>query len=178
MSNLQGARGRHLYEKLYLARGQAENHIKGCKSHLASDRTSCTMANANQMRLMLHGCAYWICWKLCATWPKRSPTLPVAPLSNRHAAVASRQARHHYRRKEDEDNGDPASLMPAPKPYPPPVGRSRIAVPRLTPKSRPLTPKQQPSNHQSSASSVAKAQTQSLSCASANAQHKQGIANG
>ena len=62
-------------------------------------------------------------------------TLPVAPLSNRHAAVASRQARRHFRRKEDEYNGDPASLMSAPEPHPPPVGRSRTAVPRLTPKS-------------------------------------------
>ncbi|WP_186201804.1 transposase, partial [Jannaschia seosinensis] len=30
-------------------------------------------ANANQMRLMLHGCAYWVWWKLRAACPKRSP---------------------------------------------------------------------------------------------------------
>lgn len=56
-----------------IARGQAENHIKAWKAHLAADRTSCSKANANQMRLMLLGCAYWIWWKLRAACPKRSP---------------------------------------------------------------------------------------------------------
>ena len=51
VTNLEGGRGKHLYETLYPARGQAENHIKGWKSHLASDRTSCTKASANQMRV-------------------------------------------------------------------------------------------------------------------------------
>ena len=73
VTNLEGGRGKHLYEKLYSARGQAENHIKGWKAHLASDRTSCTKASANQMRLMLHGCAYWLWWMLRAACPKRSP---------------------------------------------------------------------------------------------------------
>jgi hypothetical protein len=73
VTNLEGDRGRHLYEKLYSARGQAENHIKGWKSHLASDRTSCMSASANQMQLMLHGCAYWLWWTLSAACPKRSP---------------------------------------------------------------------------------------------------------
>ena len=73
VTNLEGGRGKHLYEKLYSARGQAENHIKAWKTHLAADRTSCSKANANQMRLMLHGCAYWIWWRLRAACPKRSP---------------------------------------------------------------------------------------------------------
>jgi len=73
VTNLEGGRGKHLYEKLYSARGQAENHIKAWKAHLASDRTSCSKANANQMRLMLHGCAYWIWWKLRAACPRKSP---------------------------------------------------------------------------------------------------------
>ncbi len=72
VTNLDGGRGKHLYEKIYSTRGQAENHIKGWKTHLASDRTSCTKASANQMRLMLHGCAYWIWWTLRAACPKRS----------------------------------------------------------------------------------------------------------
>ena len=72
VTNLDGVRGKHLYEKIYSARGQAENHIKGWKTHLASDRTSCSKASANQMRLMLHGCAYWIWWILRAACPKRS----------------------------------------------------------------------------------------------------------
>lgn len=73
VTNIAGGRGKHLYERLYSARGQAENHIKGWKRHLASDRTSCTKASANQMRLMLHGCAYWLWWTLRAACPKRSP---------------------------------------------------------------------------------------------------------
>ena len=72
VTNLMGPRGKHLYEKIYSARGQAENHIKGWKSHLASDRTSCSKASANQMRLMLHSCAYWLWWTLRAACPKRS----------------------------------------------------------------------------------------------------------
>jgi len=73
VTNLEGGRGKHLYEKLYSARGQAENHIKAWKTHLASDRTSCSKANANQMRLMLHGAAYWMWWKLRAACPRKSP---------------------------------------------------------------------------------------------------------
>lgn len=73
VTNLMGPRGKHLYEKIYSARGQAENHIKAWKTHLASDRTSCSKASANQMRLMLHGCAYWLWWTLRAACPKRSP---------------------------------------------------------------------------------------------------------
>ena len=49
-----------LYADLYCARGQAENLIKLHKSQLASDRTSCRAATANQMRLILHTAAYWL----------------------------------------------------------------------------------------------------------------------
>ncbi len=35
-------------------RGQAENHIKAWRRHLAADRTLCSRATANQLRLMLH----------------------------------------------------------------------------------------------------------------------------
>ena len=55
-----------------LRRGQAENYIKSWKRHLASDRTSCSKANVNQMRLMIHHCAYWLMWTLRAACPKRS----------------------------------------------------------------------------------------------------------
>jgi hypothetical protein len=39
--------------RVYCRRGQAENHIKSWKTHLAADRTSCTKATANQFRLFL-----------------------------------------------------------------------------------------------------------------------------
>jgi hypothetical protein len=57
VTNLSGGRAKHLYEGLYCARGQAENHIKAWKNHLAADRTSCHEAEANQFRLFLRQAA-------------------------------------------------------------------------------------------------------------------------
>lgn len=61
-----------LYEKLYCARGQAENLIKAHKLHLASDRTSCRKATANQFRLLLHTAAYWLLLSLRSLAPRNS----------------------------------------------------------------------------------------------------------
>lgn len=63
---------KRLYERLYCARGQMENLIKAHKSHLASDRTSCHSATANQFRLILHSAAYWLLHTLRAAAPRRS----------------------------------------------------------------------------------------------------------
>ncbi len=49
-----------MYDSLYCARGQMENLIKLHKTQLASDRTSCRSAVANQVRLVLHTAAYWL----------------------------------------------------------------------------------------------------------------------
>ena len=57
VTNLKGA-PRWLYEEVYCARCQAENLIKAHKLHLASDRTSCSKATANQFRLLVHTAAY------------------------------------------------------------------------------------------------------------------------
>lgn len=59
----------HLYEKVYCQRGQAENLIKMHKVQLASDRTSCQSAIANQVRLVLHTGAYWLMLALRNTIP-------------------------------------------------------------------------------------------------------------
>jgi hypothetical protein len=72
VTNLEGGRAKHLYERLYCARGQAENHIKAWKNHLAADRTSCNAAEANQFRLFLHAGAYWLLWSMRRVMPKRS----------------------------------------------------------------------------------------------------------
>ena len=72
VTNLEGGRAKHLYERLYCARGQAENHIKAWKNHLAADRTSCHSAEANQFRLFLHAGAYWLLWSMRQIMPKRS----------------------------------------------------------------------------------------------------------
>jgi hypothetical protein len=71
VTNLAGA-PRWLYATVYCARGRAENLVKAHKRHLASDRTSCTRATANQFRLVLHTAAYWLLHTLRGLAPKRS----------------------------------------------------------------------------------------------------------
>jgi hypothetical protein len=71
VTNLKGT-PRWLYEKVYCARGQAENLIKAHKLHLASDRTSCSRATANQFRLLIHTAAYWLLHTLRDLAPKTS----------------------------------------------------------------------------------------------------------
>jgi hypothetical protein len=60
VTNISTGTAEWLYADLYCARGQAENLIKLHKTQLASDRTSCRSARANQMRLVLHTAAYWL----------------------------------------------------------------------------------------------------------------------
>jgi hypothetical protein len=71
VTNLAGT-PRWLYEHLYCGRGQAENLIKAHKLHLASDRTSCSKATANQFRLLIHTAAYWLLHTLRGLAPKTS----------------------------------------------------------------------------------------------------------
>jgi hypothetical protein len=58
VTNIEHGSAEWIYDSLYCARGQAENLIKLHKSQLASDRTSCRAALANQVRLLLHTAAY------------------------------------------------------------------------------------------------------------------------
>jgi hypothetical protein len=60
VTNIATGSAEWLYAGLYCQRGQAENLIKLHKAQLASDRTSCRAATANQMRLVLHTAAYWL----------------------------------------------------------------------------------------------------------------------
>ena len=72
VTNMVG-RGKHLYEKIYCARGRMENLIKEHKLYTKSDRTSCHRWEANQFRLFLHTGAYWLLLLLRGAAPKRSP---------------------------------------------------------------------------------------------------------
>jgi Transposase DDE domain group 1 len=54
---------KHLYEKVYCARGEMENRIKECQLDLYADRTSAATMRANQLRLWFHSMAYVL---LCA----------------------------------------------------------------------------------------------------------------
>ena len=70
VTSLADGSAEHIYDTLYCARGRAENLIKLHKSQLASDRTSCRSANANQMRLILHTAAFWLMWRIQQEIPK------------------------------------------------------------------------------------------------------------
>lgn len=71
VTNLAG-RGKHLYEKVYCARGNAENLIKDFKRHTRADKTACHRWQANQMRLFLHLGAYWLLHSLRRAAPVTS----------------------------------------------------------------------------------------------------------
>ncbi len=73
VTSIQGSTPERLYELDYCERGQAENLIKLHKTQLKSDRTSCTSAAANQMRLMLHTAAYWLIWTVRQVIPEKAP---------------------------------------------------------------------------------------------------------
>lgn len=71
VTNLEG-RAKLLYEKVYCARGAAENLIKDLKLYTRSDKTACSRWQANQFRLFLHMGAYWLLHALRRAAPKRS----------------------------------------------------------------------------------------------------------
>ncbi len=50
---------KELYE-FYARRAEGENWIKDFKVHIKADRLSCHRFIANQFRLLLHACAYWL----------------------------------------------------------------------------------------------------------------------
>ncbi|HEY8815319.1 MAG TPA: IS1380 family transposase [Candidatus Dormibacteraeota bacterium] len=70
VTNLDRGSPEWVYDSLYCARGQAENLIKLHKTQLASDRTSCRSAIANQVRLVLHTAAYWLMLTVREAIPK------------------------------------------------------------------------------------------------------------
>ncbi len=57
VTNLSGD-SQTLYDKLYCARGEAENRIKAQQMDLFADRTSCMNWVPNQIRMLLSGLAY------------------------------------------------------------------------------------------------------------------------
>ena len=73
VTNLRAGSAEWLYDTLYCARGQAENLIKLHKGQLASDRTSCRSALANQVRLVLHTAAYWLMLTVRDAIPRPQP---------------------------------------------------------------------------------------------------------
>jgi len=56
VTNLKGS-PKSLYERMYCARGDAENRIKEAQLDLFGRRASCHKFHANQLRLLPHHCA-------------------------------------------------------------------------------------------------------------------------
>lgn len=92
VTNLTFGSAEWLYDSLYCTRGQAENLIKLHKTQLASDRTSCRSALANQMRLVLHTAAYWLMLTVrdAIPRPRELATAEFATLRLRLLKVAAR----------------------------------------------------------------------------------------
>ena len=92
VTNLDVGSAEWIYASLYCARGQAENLIKLHKTQLASDRTSCRSALANQVRLVLHTAAYWLMLTVRDTIPKARElaTAEFATLRLRLLKIAAR----------------------------------------------------------------------------------------
>jgi hypothetical protein len=92
MTNVVGGSAQWLYDSLYCTRAQAENLIKLHKTQLASDRTSCRSALANQVRLVLHTGAYWLMLKLRDAIPRPQPlaTAEFTTLRMRLIKIAAR----------------------------------------------------------------------------------------
>jgi len=92
VTSLTGSTPERLYEFDYCARGQAENLIKLHKAQLKSDRTSCSSACANQVRLILHTAAYWLLWTVRQAIPEAAPLkrAEFATLQNRIIKIGAR----------------------------------------------------------------------------------------
>ena len=71
VTNLPG-RAKHLYERVYCARGKMENLIKDMKLYTRSDKTACHRWEANQFRLFLHMGAYWLLHSVRLAAPRKS----------------------------------------------------------------------------------------------------------
>jgi Transposase DDE domain group 1 len=127
VTNLAGT-PRWLYEAVYCARGRAENRIKAHKLHLASDRTSCSKATANQFRLVLHTAAYWLLHTLHGLAPRTSFWRAAQFDTLRLALIKGRQPGH---RAGDPDQARAAVQLSLPRqPRAPPVPGRKAALSR------------------------------------------------
>ena len=138
VTNLAGT-SRWLYEVLYCGRGQAENLLEAHELHLASDRTSCTKATANQFRLLVHTAAYWLLHTLKGLAPKTSfwRCAPFDTRSRQEAAIGHLRRR---RRQKAAAAASPSSRSPPASPNGSPASRSRCRRAIPTSKASPASP--------------------------------------
>ncbi len=95
VTSLAGS-ARHVYERVYCERGQMENLIKLHKAQLASDRTSCHSATANQVRLVLHTVAFWLMHAVRSAIPDTNPLAKAefATIRDRLLKIGARVIEH------------------------------------------------------------------------------------
>ncbi len=124
VTNIDYGSAEWIYDSLYCARGQAENLIKLHKTQLASDRTSCRSATANQMRLVLHTAAYRLMLAVRDATPPdpRSGARRIC-----HLAPAAPEGGRPGRRNRQPRAARLSKLMPRGRPHP---------QPRIGPKPR------------------------------------------
>ncbi len=119
VTNLSGGRAKHLYEGLYCARGQAENHIKAWKNHLAAD------SSATRPKPTSSACSCTpALLALVVDAPPHAQTLDLARHAVRHLAMAPDQTRRPRHRVQNPGEIDPplsapeqADLRYAPRPF-------------------------------------------------------------
>ena len=146
VTSLNGGRSKYLYEKIYCARGQAENYIKSWKRHLASEshimlegQRQPDAANDSPLRLLADVDA--------ASLLPESLAMAASPV--RHTPLTSDQDRSNCRREENTDRYVAARVMSTSKPDPPPVRSTRTTSQGMTCISRPDHPEPQPTNTKS-----------------------------
>src|SRR4051812_33405717 len=104
VTNLTDRRAQRLYERKYCQRGRMENLLKAHKLHLASDRTSCTRACANQL-------SAWRRLLAALDIPEpHAKALALAPV--RHPAQQADQARHRGHRNGRSHSDRPGPGVP------------------------------------------------------------------
>src|SRR5919107_1353389 len=82
VTNLTDRRAQRLHERKYCQRGRLENLLKSVTWPPIGPPAR-TRACANQVRLFLHGAAYWLLWTFQSLMPKRSPWRQFDTLRNR-----------------------------------------------------------------------------------------------
>lgn len=115
VTSLDAGSAEWIYDSLYCARGQAENLIKLHKTQLASDRTSCRSALANQVRLVLHTAAYWL---MLTVRDANSQSPGIGHCRVRDAASSSPENRRPGRRDRKPHSARVRRGMPGSRPDP------------------------------------------------------------
>ena len=108
VTSLEGGRAKHLYQRLYCARGQAENQINmeepsRCRPHFLPCGRGQPVSSVPARRRLL---------ALMVDAPRHAQTLGVAGHAVRHLAAAPGQTRRPRRRTENPSQDPPAVQRP------------------------------------------------------------------